>query len=103
MRIHEALICPECHGAYFTVKRETTYLYSYKLETPNTENITENDLNLPYLFDNREQISNKEYLQCDECGEKYSYDLKKDTPNIHFTILQKAIRSDYVNNPEFFG
>ena len=103
LKIHESIICPKCKGTHFTVKRETTYLYSYKLEITPPEKSIENDSNLPYLFDNREQIDNIEYLQCDECGEMYTYDLGKDSPHVQLTILQKAIRCDYVNNPEFLG
>ena len=102
LKIHESLICPKCKGVHFTVKRETTYLYSYKLETPAPESI-KNDSNLPFLFDNREQLTNIEYLQCDECGAMYTYDLPKDNPKAQLTILQKAIRCDYVNTPEYLG
>lgn len=103
LKIHESIICPKCKGAHFTIKRETTYLYSYKLKTAASKENIENDSNLPFLFDNREQIANIEYLQCDECGALYTYDLAKDNSNVQLTILQKAIRCDYVNAPEFLG
>ena len=103
LKINQLIICPKCRVSHFTVKRETTYLYSYKLEMDIPEKNIENDSNLPYLFDNREQIYNIEYLQCDECGAMYTYDLEKDSPHVQLTILQKAIRCDYVNSPEFLG
>ncbi|SHJ63407.1 hypothetical protein SAMN02745163_02320 [Clostridium cavendishii DSM 21758] len=103
MKIQESLTCPKCNGVHFTVKRETTFLYSYKLETHVAKENIKNDCNLPFLFDNREQIDNIEYLQCDECGTMYNYDASKDNSNIQLTILQKAIRSDYVNTPKFLG
>lgn len=103
MKIEESLICPKCNGHYFQVKREATYLYTYKLNTPDTEQWSENDEALPFLFDNREKISDKDYLECEECKEKYPCDLDSRESKINFTILQKAIRADYKNNPEFFG
>lgn len=103
MNINETLICPKCNGVYFKVKREATYLYTYKLETPYTnERNTENE-SLPFLFDNREKIRSKEYLECETCRAQYACDLDELQNKIHFTILQKAIRSDFVNNPDFLG
>jgi uncharacterized protein YbaR (Trm112 family) len=103
MNIKESLVCPKCRGTHFTIKREATYLYTYKLETPSTENWSEQDDALPFLFDYREQLDNKERLECEECGAQFPCNLDKDHPKIHFTILQKAIRSDYDRNPEFLG
>lgn len=103
MKIKEPLICPKCSGSYFQVKREATYLYTYKLNTPNTEEWSENEEALPFLFDNREKISDNDYLECEQCKEKYPCDLDSKNSKVHFTILQKAIRADYKTNPNFLG
>ncbi|WMM26442.1 hypothetical protein RBU61_07165 [Tissierella sp. MB52-C2] len=102
MDINESLICPKCKGVYFEIKREATYLYTYKLETPLTKNWSDEDETLPFLFDNRELLSSNEYIECRNCGAIYPYDLYSNN-KIHFTIVQKAIRSDIIKEPEFLG
>lgn len=102
MDINESLICPKCKETYFEVKREATYLYTYKLDTPLTDEWSNEDETLPFLFDNRELLNSNEYIECKSCGATYPYDLYSNN-NIHFTIVQKAIRSDMVEDPEFFG
>ncbi len=102
MKIDEIPVCPSCGGQHFSVKREATYVYTYELETPDNENhITEEAL--PFLFDNREQTGNREYLQCTQCGAQYPCDLDRQHDHIRFTILRKAIRADHQSNPEFLG
>jgi hypothetical protein len=103
LNIYRSLECPKCNGNYFEVKREATYLYTYKLETPPADNNSEDQEALPFLFDNREKIGSKEYLQCESCGTQYPCDLDELSGKIYFTILQKAIRSDSTEKPEFLG
>jgi uncharacterized protein YbaR (Trm112 family) len=103
MKIDEALICPKCNGTHFKVKREATYLYTYKLDTPVNESGPIEANALPFLFDYREQLGNKEYLECEECHSQYPCDLEIGNPKIHLTILQKAIRSEFENNPGYLG
>lgn len=103
MNINKSLECPQCGGNYFSVKREATYLYSYKLESPSNEERNDNEEALPFLFDNREKIGGKEYLECDKCRTQYPCELDQLAGKIHFTILQKAIRSDSAKTPEFLG
>jgi hypothetical protein len=103
LNINKSLECPKCKGGYFNVKREATYLYSYKLESPSNEERNDNEEALPFLFDNREKIGSKEYLECEQCGTQYPCDLDQLNGKIHFTILQKAIRSDSSTTPQFLG
>lgn len=103
MRIDEKLVCPKCNGIHFTVKREATYLYTYKLDTPLTESRKTENERLPFLFDYREQLDNKEYLECEDCHAKFPCDLEGINSKIHFTILQRAIRSEFENNPGYLG
>ena len=102
MKIEETINCPKCNGSRFSVKREATYLYTYKLETSVTGNSIEEEA-LPFLFDNREQTGSREYLQCEQCGAQYPCDLDREHDHIQFTILRKAIRADHQANPEFLG
>ena len=103
MKINESLICPKCNGKNFEIKHESTYLYTYKIDTVNGSIDGEGTENLPFLFDNREQVTNIEYLQCDKCSTMYTCDLAKDNSNIKLTILQKAIRCDHVDTPTYLG
>jgi phage FluMu protein Com len=103
LKLNDSLICPKCQGVHFKIKREATYLYSYNIETPEAQDWSKEDDSLPFLFDYREQLDGKEYLECQDCGAKYHCELEKGKPRIHMTILQKAIRSDFVENPDYLG
>ncbi len=103
MKINQSLNCPKCGSSHFAVKREAAYLYTYKLDTPDTEHWSWQEEMLPFLFDNREQTHDEEYLQCEECGAKYPCQLDLERSHIQLTILQKAIRSDYTEEPGFLG
>ncbi|QUH27063.1 hypothetical protein [Serpentinicella alkaliphila] len=102
MQLLREIACPKCLSKKFSVKYESTYVYSYKIEPPNsTEPKDENGLS--FLFDNREQKGFKQYIECLECKTQYPCQFTMDSKNIDFTILSKAIRSNYVEKPEFFG
>ena len=101
MNINESLICPKCKGKNFEIKHEATFLYTYKIDTLNG-NVDE-DENLPFLFDNREQTCFKEYIECSKCGVKYPCAINKENQTIDLTIMKKAIKSDNVEAPEFLG
>ncbi|WBW99121.1 hypothetical protein [Oceanirhabdus sp. W0125-5] len=103
MKSNDTIVCRKCNGNNFVMKREATYLYTYKLDKPITKGWSEGRENLPFLFDNREKVGDNDYLECENCGEKYSCDLDNGVVNVQFTIEQKAIRSEHVENPEFLG
>lgn len=103
MKVDKSLTCPKCSGTYFTMKREAAYLYTYKINTPDTGDWSKENDALSFLFDYREQLSDKEYLECQQCKTQYPCDAKLADESIDFTILQKAIRSEYVNNADFTG
>lgn len=102
MDISQHLICPNCQGIYFELKQKSTYLYTYQLHTPLTDDSSIQDEPLPYLFDNRDKLSSNEYLQCKTCGDQYGCDLDNHIQG-KLTILKKAVRSSYTNTPEFLG
>jgi hypothetical protein len=85
------------------MKREAAYLYTYKISTPDTKDWSKEDEGLSFLFDYRDQLSDKEYLECDTCKAKFPCDLKLADEHVDFTILQKAIRAENVVNADFLG
>jgi hypothetical protein len=103
MDINKSLKCPKCEGVSFEVKREATYVYTYKVNTPGVENLSDNKDGLPFLFDNREKTDSYEYLVCLDCGAKYPCSLEENGEKVNLTILQKAIRADSQENPQFLG
>ena len=103
MKINESLKCPKCNSENFEMKHEATYLYTYKIDTTNKANDEEQSENLPFLFENRDQTSFKEYIECHNCGNRYPCSFHKDSQTIDLTIMKKAIRADNVDKPEFFG
>ena len=101
--LKKSLTCPKCNGENFIIKREATYLYTYKINSQNFDETTKRAKTVPFLFDNREKEISREYIECETCGIKYLLSLDELKNEIDFTILQKAIRSDYIENPEFLG
>ncbi|MDF2522454.1 MAG: hypothetical protein K0R31_95 [Clostridiales bacterium] len=102
MQLENHLRCPKCSGSNFTARYEATYVYSYTIDfdAPGLRNREEF---LSFLFDNREQRSDQQYIECNTCGTKYPCIFNEGNKGIDFTILQKAIRSDHVIEPEFLG
>ena len=103
MKINESLICTKCSGTRFSVKREATYLDSYNIDTPDSNQWSKDPEALPFLFDNRELINSREYLKCEQCGATFPCSLDDSNSTISFTISQKAVRADNITNPEFLG
>ncbi|MBM7616227.1 hypothetical protein [Alkaliphilus hydrothermalis] len=101
MELHQAIQCPQCSNENFLAKYESTYVYSYKIESDDTKNAVDNTL--PFMFDNREQKNAKQYIECRDCGAQYPCHFTLDSEQVDFTIVQKALRGDYAENPEFFG
>lgn len=64
-------ICPICNGSDLELKHEASYVYSYLLDSdaPGSKN---SDIFLSYLYDRREQTKSKEYIQCNQCGTRFS-------------------------------
>ena len=75
----------------------------YKFSSKDAVSVAHETKELPFLFDNREKTESKEFIECDYCGTRYPVSLDECSKNINLTILQKAIRSDYVDKPEFLG
>lgn len=103
MNIDKPLKCPDCNSSHFKIRREAAYLYTYTLDTLNEKDESESDESLPFLFDNREKIDSREYLECENCGAKFPCHLDELNNKIHLTIVQKALRSDYASDAHFLG
>lgn len=103
MEINQQLVCPKCKSKKFTISREVTYAYSYKF---NSEGVTETSATteaLPFLFKDRKKTRANDFIECDNCSARYPVSLDKGDKHIDLTILEKAIRSDFVENPDFLG
>ncbi|MDF2613248.1 MAG: hypothetical protein K0S71_1034 [Clostridia bacterium] len=103
MHLHQTLKCPKCQGENFTAKYESTYVYSYKIDLPETDRSNTADDPVPYLFDNREQKGSTQYIECDHCKTKFPCEFTMDSKDVDFTIVQKAIRGNYVEDIGFWG
>lgn len=103
MELRENLVCPKCSSRNFLVKREVTYVYTYRITSDDSKDVAEKTECLPFLFDNREKCDSVEYIVCEKCGKNYPVDLAREREKIDFTILQKSVRSDTTKYPEFLG
>ena len=67
--------CPKCQNKELIIRREVSYVYSYKIEAD--EKSIESKLSeYPYLFYNREILDSKDYIQCTKCGTQFPFPLK---------------------------
>lgn len=103
MELSKNLCCPKCNSKEFEIKRKVTYIYTYKINNSIKDDNLDKAEELPFLFDNREKEESKEYLLCKDCRSKFPINLEEGNAKINFTILQKAIRADFIDNPEFVG
>lgn len=97
------LKCPKCGGCNFELIREATYLYTYDLDSINNETWLSKEDSYPFLFNNREQIKEEETLKCKKCSSTFPCSLNRDNKEMKLIILQKAIRSDFQESPQFLG
>lgn len=93
MTIKNHLACPKCQGRSFQMKKEATYLYTYELDTPLTNEPSVHYDSLPFLFDKRDMLGSSEYIQCKYCGQQYFYDFTNNTIKGELTTLKKAVMS----------
>lgn len=100
---NKSLKCPKCSNNSFELKREATYLYTYQIDSAEKEAWLNKTEVLPFLFDNREQIHEVESLICKKCSATFPCSLNKNINEMKLIILQKALRSDYQDTPQFFG
>lgn len=99
----KALKCPKCGNSSFELLREATYLYTYEIDSLENEPwLTKTDA-FPFLFNNREQIKEEENLKCKKCSTTFPCSLNKANNEMKLIIMQKALRSDYQDIPEFLG
>lgn len=101
MKLGHDLSCKKCNSNNFLLRKESTFIYSYKV------NVTEIGLDdedyLPFIFDNREEKERREFLECQDCKTTYPVRIEEKNNKIRLTILQKAIRSDHTSKIEFLG
>lgn len=102
LNIDTSISCPNCNGKDFSLKYEAKYVYVYKVDMNNVESINKSS-HVPFLFDTRDKTDSNQYIECESCKARYKCDLEHDHEKIDFTILQRAIRSDHIQKPEFFG
>ncbi len=62
--------CPICNGSDLTLKHEASYVYSYKIDSDNP-GLRNSEEFLSYQYDKRENTSNREYIECNQCGTQF--------------------------------
>lgn len=100
---NQTLSCPKCGNSSFELIREATYLYTYEIDSLEKETWLNKTEAFPFLFYNREQIKEEENLKCKKCSTTYPCSLNKDNNEMKLIILQKALRSDSQDIPQFLG
>ena len=70
MRDTKLLVCPVCKTNSFLLKHKATCVYSYLIDS-DAPKLKNTDEFLPFMFDNREQIETKQFLECNTCGSNF--------------------------------
>lgn len=91
-------ICPVCGKSELTAKYEAKYVYSYILDSdaPGSKNSLEF---LPFLYDKRDQLEAKQYIECNICKTQYPCFFTEGNKGIDFMVLQKAIQRSNTEEP----
>lgn len=78
------------------LKYQATYEYSYRIDAnaPGANNSKEL---LPYMYDRREQMDSKQYIECKSCGTSYPCQFDKWTEGITAQMIQDAVDSAYMS------
>lgn len=84
------VICPACCSSKLTAKYEARYIYSYIIDSgaPGLKNKEEF---LPFLYDKREQLEARQYIECDICGTQYPCYFTEGNKGIDLQYLHKAM------------
>ena len=82
------LTCPKCQNKELIIRREVSYVYSYKIDT-DEESIESKLQEYPYLFYNREILDSKDYIQCSKCGAQFPFSFGDNPKESKMTILKK--------------
>lgn len=95
MHHNNHVVCPVCKAENLELRYQATYEYSYKIDTnaPGVHNTKEL---LPYMYDSREQMGAKQYIECKSCGTSYPVYFDKWTEGITSHMIQEAINSSYI-------
>ncbi len=87
LRAENSLVCPKCHRKNFEIKKKATYVYTYNVDSNNLQAEILETAESPYLFDNREKVSESKYIVCKSCGESYSFFINKDDEKLTVTLI----------------
>jgi len=63
-------ICPACSSTALSVKYEAKYIYTYKLDS-NAPGLKNDEEFLPFLYDKRDQLEARQYIECDVCKTQF--------------------------------
>ncbi|NLM76139.1 MAG: hypothetical protein GX187_08630 [Clostridiaceae bacterium] len=82
--------CPACKSRQLIAKYEAKYIYSYIIDSDSPGILNKKEF-YPFLYDKREQVEAKQYIECCECKSQYPCSFTTDNKGINSDILEKAI------------
>ncbi len=100
MNLNEKIFCPKCTSVDFTAKYESTYVYSYNINSPRETGNKHEGVSLPFLFDKREQKNARQFIECNNCATRFPCTFSLNSEPLNFTIVKKAIHDNYTETPE---
>ena len=86
------LECPACNSHNLLLKYEAAYVYSYVIDD-NAPGLQNEQEFLSFLYDNREQTSSRQYLQCGACRAEYPCFFNDWDGTASIRALQEAMKA----------
>jgi hypothetical protein len=86
-------ICPACNSTELTAKYEAKYVYSYIIDS-NAPGLKNDNEFLSFLYDKREQVEARQYIECNICKTQYPCFFTEGNKGIDFKVLKKAINME---------
>lgn len=94
------LVCPVCNSNKLMAKYESKFVYAYEIDSDalGAKNTREF---LPFVYDRREQIEAKEYIECDNCRTQYPCLFSQGKGKIDCEIFNKDVNEAIHENLGF--
>ncbi|MBR0600611.1 hypothetical protein [Sinanaerobacter chloroacetimidivorans] len=90
MNESKILVCPYCHNNYFHVKYESSFVYSYVIDS-DAPGLKNTDEFLSFQYDNREHKDARQYLECQSCWAQFPCSFNQWDKNMGIKDLQAVI------------
>lgn len=84
-------VCPACNSHKLVARYEAKYVYSYIIDSDNPGRLNTDEF-YPFLYDKRDQVESKQYVECMACGTHYPCTFTTDNTGVNSEVLRQAVQ-----------